>query len=69
MAWDFIRLAWASVADLALAPLQDVLSLGTEARMNLPGRPAGNWAWRFRAGAVTPVLVARLAELTALYAR
>ncbi len=69
VAWDLIRLAWASVADLAIAPLQDVLSLGTEARMNLPGRSAGNWAWRFRAGAVTPPLVARLADMTELYAR
>ncbi len=69
VSWDFIRLAWSSVADLAMAPLQDVLSLGTEARMNLPGRPSGNWAWRFRAGAVTPALVARLADLTELYAR
>jgi 4-alpha-glucanotransferase len=69
IAWDLMRLAWASVADLAVAPLQDVLGLGTEARMNLPGRPHGNWAWRFRAGQVTPALTARLGELTALYAR
>jgi 4-alpha-glucanotransferase len=69
VAWDFIRLAWSSVADLAVAPLQDLLSLGSEARMNLPGRASGNWAWRFRAGLVTPVLVARLAEMTEMYAR
>lgn len=69
VSWDFIRLAWSSVADLALAPLQDVLSLGTEARMNLPGRASGNWAWRFRAGIVTPQLVTRLAEMTELYGR
>jgi 4-alpha-glucanotransferase len=68
-AWDFIRLAWSSVADMAMAPVQDVLSLGTEARMNLPGRPFGNWAWRFRAGAVTPQLVSRLADLTELFGR
>ncbi|HUS14092.1 MAG TPA: 4-alpha-glucanotransferase [Chloroflexia bacterium] len=67
--WDLIRLAWSSVANLAVAPMQDVLDLGTEARMNLPGRPGGNWSWRFRASAVTPQLVGRLAELTALYAR
>ena len=67
--WDLIRLAWSSVADLAVTPMQDVLDLGSEARMNLPGRPGGNWAWRFRASAVTPQLVARLAELTTLYAR
>jgi 4-alpha-glucanotransferase len=46
-----------------------VLDLGSEARMNLPGRPSGNWSWRFRASAVTPQVVARLAELTNLYSR
>jgi 4-alpha-glucanotransferase len=45
--WDLLRLAWSSVADYALAPLQDVLDLGTEARLTLPGRAAGNWNWRF----------------------
>ena len=69
MAWDMLRLAWSSVADLAVAPLQDVLSLGTEARMNLPGRASGNWGWRYRAEMLTPFLEARLAELTELYAR
>jgi 4-alpha-glucanotransferase len=69
IAWDLIRLAWSSVANLAVAPMQDVLDLGSEARMNLPGQPSGNWSWRFRASAFTPQLVARLAELTALYAR
>jgi 4-alpha-glucanotransferase len=69
IAWDFIRLAWMSVGDLAVAPLQDVLNLGTEARMNLPGRPHGNWGWRFRSGDVTPFLEARLGDLTELYAR
>ena len=41
-----MRLAWSSVAALAMAPLQDLLNLGTEARMNVPGRPEGNWSWR-----------------------
>jgi 4-alpha-glucanotransferase len=45
-AWALIRLAWSSVAALAMAPLQDVLNLGAEARMNVPGRAAGNWRWR-----------------------
>jgi hypothetical protein len=44
----------ASVADVVIVPLQDVLGAGTEARMNLPGRLGGNWHWRFREGAVTP---------------
>ena len=48
--WDLIRLALASVADTAIVPLQDVLGLGSEARMNVPGRAEGNWGWRFRAG-------------------
>ena len=43
VSWDLIRVAWMSVADLAIAPLQDVLDLGSEARMNFPGRPNGNW--------------------------
>ena len=50
IAWDLIRLAWVGVADLAIAPLQDVLDLGTEARMNLPGVGEGNWRWRMPTG-------------------
>jgi 4-alpha-glucanotransferase len=69
VAWDLIRLAWGSVADYALAPLQDVLSLGTEARMNLPGRPAGNWGWRFSEGMLTPEVLDRLAGMTEIYSR
>ena len=41
-----MRLAWSSVAALAIAPLQDLLNLGAEARMNVPGRAEGNWSWR-----------------------
>jgi 4-alpha-glucanotransferase len=46
VAWDLMRLAWSSVAALAIAPLQDLLNLGAEARMNVPGRAEGNWTWR-----------------------
>jgi 4-alpha-glucanotransferase len=46
LAWDLIRLAWSSPAALAMAPLQDVLNLGAEGRMNIPGRAEGNWSWR-----------------------
>jgi 4-alpha-glucanotransferase len=46
-AWDLMRLAWSSVAALAVAPLQDLLNLGSEARMNVPGRTEGNWTWRY----------------------
>ena len=41
-----LRLAWESVAALAITPLQDLLNLGNEARMNVPGRADGNWRWR-----------------------
>lgn len=67
--WDLIRLAFASVANTAVVPLQDVFDLGTEARMNLPGRPSGNWGWRFRPGQLTAQLRDRLKELTWLYLR
>jgi 4-alpha-glucanotransferase len=54
---------------LAMAPLQDVLSLGNEARMNTPGVAQGNWRWRFRLDQFRPDLIGRLAELTTLYNR
>jgi 4-alpha-glucanotransferase len=69
VAWDLIRLAWASSADLAIAPAQDILDLGTEARMNLPGRPDGNWQWRMPADAFGDSVVARLADVTELFGR
>jgi 4-alpha-glucanotransferase len=69
IAWDLIRLAWSSSADLAVAPAQDVLDLGTDARMNLPGRPDHNWQWRLHADAFTDAIVSRLAELTELFGR
>ena len=46
IAWDLIRAGWRSPAATAAAPLQDILDLGTEARMNFPSRPGGNWRWR-----------------------
>lgn len=67
--WDMIRLAFSSVATLAVIPLQDVLGLGNEARMNLPGQPEGNWRWRYLPGALSPDAGARLAELTRTYGR
>jgi len=69
VAWDFIRLALASVARYVIVPLQDVLSLGSEARMNVPGVPADNWAWRYRDDMLLPEHAERLAELTATYGR
>jgi 4-alpha-glucanotransferase len=46
IAWDLMRLAWLSPAALAIASLQDLLNLGAEGRMNVPGRAEGNWTWR-----------------------
>lgn len=68
-AWELIRLAWASVATLAVAPLQDVLSLGNEARMNKPGIAEGNWRWRFRLDQFKPEVIEKLREMTTLYNR
>jgi 4-alpha-glucanotransferase len=67
--WDFIRAAWASVADTAIVPLQDVLGLDSAARMNLPASQEGNWRWRFRTRALTKRVCERLGELTRLYGR
>ena len=67
--WVFIRALLASVADTALFPLQDVLGLGTETRMNQPATVGGNWRWRYRAEALTPAITKRLQELTSLYER
>ena len=67
--WELMRAAWASVADTAIAPLQDVLGLGAEHRMNLPGQGEGHWAWRFTWDMVQPAHGERLVELGRLYAR
>ncbi|MCW2279045.1 4-alpha-glucanotransferase [Heliophilum fasciatum] len=67
--WDFIRLGMATVANTALFPWQDVLGIGSEGRMNLPGKMGGNWAWRFTWAACTPEQLERLAHLTCLYGR
>ncbi len=69
MNWAFIRALMASVAATAIIPLQDVLGLGSEARMNLPASERGNWGWRYREEDLTPDLGARLRELATLYDR
>ena len=61
--WAFIRAAQTSPAEFALIPLQDVLGLGSEARMNTPSRDKGNWRWRFAPGQFTAELAAKLAHL------
>jgi 4-alpha-glucanotransferase len=67
--WDFIRAVLASVGNIAIIPLQDILGLGNEARMNLPNSTSGNWSWRYATGALTGDLRARLKALTELYGR
>jgi 4-alpha-glucanotransferase len=67
--WVMIRTVLASVADMAVVPLQDVLGLGSSARMNLPGTVSGNWKWRYRPGALNAELSARLRSLVNLYDR
>ncbi|MBI4706738.1 MAG: 4-alpha-glucanotransferase [Candidatus Omnitrophica bacterium] len=68
--WEIIRLALSSVADTAIIPLQDVLGLGSEARMNLPGKVlAKNWAWRYTQGMLNDECQERLRGLTELYGR
>ncbi len=68
--WDFIRLAYASVAQRAVVPMQDVLGLGSEHRMNTPGTVGGNnWAWRLEESAPTPDLAEKLRSLAKTYER
>ena len=67
--WDFLRALYVSVADTVIVPLQDVLGLGSEARMNLPGRPDGNWRWRVSPASLTPELRQRLRALCAVSGR
>jgi 4-alpha-glucanotransferase len=69
LAWDFIRLAWGSVANQAVACLQDVMSLGVEARMNHPSTESGNWQWRYLPDMLTDALCARLREMTVIFER
>jgi 4-alpha-glucanotransferase len=67
--WDFIRLAMSSIATISIIPLQDVLGLGKEARMNFPGIAEGNWEWRFPSGALTDSIQYQLKDITEIFAR
>lgn len=62
--WELIKLAFASVANLAIIPVQDILGLGESARMNRPGTIKGNWQWRLGRGQVKPQISKKLAKLT-----
>ena len=67
--WSLIRAAMSSVAGTVVVPLQDLLGLGTEARMNVPGRADGNWSWRCPVDALTDPLQRQLAQMTTVYGR
>ncbi len=67
--WTLIRLAMMSVARWVILPMQDVLGLGGEARMNRPSVAHGNWEWRLLPGQMNPAVSERLGEITATYGR
>ncbi len=67
--WGLIRVVFASVADTAIIPMQDILGLDSRARMNFPGKAEGNWRWRYRKEQVDLAVRDRLADLTAVYSR
>lgn len=67
--WALIRLVWSSVAGTAILPMQDVLGLGSEARMNLPATTENNWCWKMREDQVPPELAGRLREMNRVYGR
>ena len=67
--WDFIRAVWESVSDTAIVPMQDLLGLGNEARMNLPASTIGNWNWRCRETDFSNETADRLREMTTTYGR
>jgi 4-alpha-glucanotransferase len=67
--WELIRAVLASVADTAIVPVQDLLGLGSDARMNRPGSIGGNWRWRLHPGQLTHAVAERLGMMTATYDR
>jgi len=69
ISWEMIRLAMSSVADTVIIPMQDIIGLGEEARMNLPSTTKGNWQWRLQPDQLTQSMVERLRDLTETYGR
>ncbi len=67
--WDFIRAIWESVGDTAIVPMQDLLGLAGDARMNLPASKSGNWDWRCKVGDFSPEIAEKLRDLTEIYGR
>ncbi len=68
-AWSFIRLAWSTVSNIAVAPMQDILRLDEEARMNFPGKSPGYWKWRYSSKMLTADHAAELKKITRIYGR
>ena len=67
--WSLIRMGWMSIANMAIVPYQDLLGLDTDARMNFPGKPEGNWGWRYRPEALNREVGDRLKTLTYISGR
>ena len=67
--WDMIRSAWGTHSVMAIAQAQDLLGLGSDARMNFPGRFGGNWSWRAKDGVFSEKIAEKLGSLTRLYGR
>jgi len=67
--WELIRLAWSSVANTAIAPMQDILGLDTTHRMNLPGKPTGYWKWRMNKDEINEEIIEKLKKYTRVYWR
>ena len=67
--WSLIRMGWISIANMAIVPYQDLLGLGTDARMNFPGKPDGNWGWRYRPEALNREVGDRLKTMTYISGR
>lgn len=67
--WGFIRGAWSSIADIAIAQMQDFLDLGNEARINLPSTLGNNWRWRVKGSLITDDLAEKIKKLTEIYGR
>jgi 4-alpha-glucanotransferase len=72
IAWDFVRASYATVSRIAVIPMQDLLNLGTNSRLNSPGRTFGNWQWRYTREALSNIQqssTSHLKELGAIYGR
>ena len=67
--WSLIRMGWISIANMAIVPYQDLLGLDTDARMNFPGKPEGNWGWRYRSEALNREVGDRLKTMTYISGR